>query len=134
MRDSGLLCGLFGCRVKDLDPVRCSKVVVKYDGLARYQWQCKRKAVKDGVCTIHSEEFQKAKYAKREAKFNAKQDLMEKDRKAQAEEERRAAAYPRVVAALKGCMERMLIADESTRYSLDLEESRALLRELGEDK
>lgn len=48
----------------------CKETIVKYEGLARYQWQCKRKAVSDGLCTIHSPDYIAKRDAERQKKFD----------------------------------------------------------------
>jgi len=51
---------------------QCKANVVKYDGLARYAYQCTRKAVKDGFCKQHHPDTAKERAAKNHAKWEEK--------------------------------------------------------------
>lgn len=51
---------------------QCKENVVRYDGLARYEHQCTRKAVRDGFCKQHHPDTVKERDAKARAKWEEK--------------------------------------------------------------
>jgi hypothetical protein len=112
--------------VKPATP-QCKEIVVKYEGLARYQWQCKKNATKDGLCAIHHPDFTAKKHAKWKAESDARvaaNALADKERK---ENKRRAEAYPRLVEALRD------VLGQTGKDDLEAEASALeLLCELGE--
>jgi len=88
---------------------------------------CNAKVWKDGRCKRHHPDTIAVRVAKRDAKWAAEAEARRVAMEARKENERRAAAYPRLVEALKGAAHWV---DETEQ----LGKIDALLRELGEDK
>lgn len=56
--------------MRTLNPDRCQKWVADPTSMAMRTYQCSRKSIKDGYCTIHHPDYIKAKREKERAKWD----------------------------------------------------------------
>ena len=99
-------------------------------------FQCSFKSVKDGFCRIHHPDSEANRRAKSPAKFNEYLAASAAKQKKADELDRRAAAYPRLVEALRACISAASTdkVEDFSAVSNAADYAGELLRELGEDK